>query len=367
MFYGLYENEKVQIIMKALVIGLAGHNLGDDAIAFTVFNKLKSEGVEVKVTTVNPGRLEKYGINEVYLNRKSVASLCKLSIEILKADLIFVGGGSLIQDKLGFKGFKGVMGFLNQITLMCKLLGKNVISLPIGVDKLFASEKNANKIIKRISQLNVRDQLSYNNAFRYSGVKAKIYPDPAFFIDKYICKNKETSSQEPYCVISLVKENLNEDLFISEIIDYCKRVIEGSKLYIKFVCMDTRATDELIIYNKIVNHLPPERVEIIRNDNLLFIVPLIQEANHILAMRLHALIIGFSHAPMYCLSRTTKTLALCKEYSIPYLDLDGSDKPNFDGMHSFYDKTIKNEYSLEKHYNKKKSINENSLEYLNFD
>lgn len=307
---------------RVFIVGLAGHNLGDDAIAFTAWSTFKGD-CDVKVSTVNKGRLQKYGISEVYLNRKSPLSMLKVAKAMLWADVLLVGGGSLIQDKLGYGYFKGVLGFTNQVTLLAKICNLKVASLPIGIDRLHSEQSRAlaSKVLSRFSVLTVRDDVSKKLGSEYSStsIESNIMADPAFNIDDFILINKV--DDHPYMVISLVRENLDLDKFVAAISAYIRYLLKKTDLNIKLLCMDTRKGDEYQIYLALMDNVVDERIDIIVDDDLNSVCNLIWNADHIIAMRLHTMIIGLGYTPMFCISRTTKTDTLCRQSEIPYIDM----------------------------------------------
>ena len=100
--------------------------------------------------------------------------------------------------------------------------------------------------------------------------------------------------------------------------------------------MDTRLNDEYEIYSIIKNKCIDDRVEIVVEESLVKVCRLIWGAHHIIAMRLHAMIIGLGYVPILCLSRTTKTETFCSDNGVSFFDLnDVVDAKNLVDFYSY--------------------------------
>lgn len=324
---------------KVLVIGLVGFNLGDEAIALKVAEAI---GVRYRVTIVslNQGAILRYGLREFYFKPRSIVSWLSLLLEVLSSRKVIVGGGSLIQDKMGGGGMHGVIGYLNLVTMMLKLSGKKIISIPLGVDSL--SEKNvrlANNIISRFERLVVRDELSKQNVTKYTHGRLvpEVVPDPVFGFPADHSLIRDSGSyyldgipESNYVCLALAKENVvNEGgVLIGQLIQCIVAwVKEGRKVLL--VCMDARENDEFSLYeyierevDKSFNGKMDGRVRIYIPSDIYSAARCLRYADAIVAMRLHAMIMAYSYSKIYCISRTTKTKAICDDLRIPYIDLE---------------------------------------------
>lgn len=308
---------------RILLIGLIGHNLGDEAIGVAVNHYLKSSGLQVSVTTLVENRLTKYGIDEYLINRSTVSGVLNIINIIFRSDIVVVGGGSLVQDKLGLSLLRGVLAFLMQIVLISRVLGKPVVSVPIGVDTLATKlgKFYAYVTLSFISKLFVRDELSLINTKIYKrNSTAKLGADPAFLINDAGYSNISNLCCDKYIVISLVKENLDDDNFVQPII----ALIESYKKHgIILLAMDDRDEDELSIYSKIVDELGEDRIRIVNSKeyNVFEVTSLIRNADYLVAMRLHSVILGVGYVKSIVLSRTTKTDAVAKQFGLKKIDI----------------------------------------------
>lgn len=325
---------------KALIIGLAGYNFGDEAIAVSAA-KILSQKYEIIVTTTRPNALNRYGIKEVNLNRKSPYSWWSMIKAIHRCDIVYFGGGSLIQDKLGISITRGVLSFFFQYLLIARLLGKDCITLPIGVDKLETQlgKSMAKYVLKMLKAVNVRDEKSRQLAIKYLGNTEKpvnLYADPAFLLEEISLTRHARSTAENYILISLVYENLDEAMLYK----VYNSIISDTTLtkYRKlFIVMDPRETDELYLYREILNI---SENDIVIPTDAIDALDIIRSSAFMIGMRLHCLILGLGKTPMVCLSRTTKTHAFSEEAQIPFIDLD---KQNFDTI--YFSEKIKESFS----------------------
>ncbi len=309
---------------KVLLIGLAGYNLGDEAIAVSAANSLRTK-YEVVITTVKAGVIAKYQIPEVLVDRKSLRSWISLINAIRRSDVVIFGGGSLVQDKLGLSLFSGVLNFLLQYVILAKILGKHTRTLPIGVDRLQTrlGRMIGSLALNLLDEINVRDNTSKELVNFYSGrTDARIYADPAFLLSppqsELATLAKDTAG---YMVISLVLENIDANTLrlIYNVIERTDSLKSYRKIYI---AMDTRESDELHLYREILC-IHPEQIVIPKD--AFEAQKIISGGTLLIAMRLHALILGLGRTPSFCISRTTKTEAFCTTALVPFQDLNSLD------------------------------------------
>lgn len=300
---------------KALIIGLSGYNLGDEAIAVAAYIELKKKYQSVSATTVNPGTLSKYRIPEIVFNRKSVKSWIQVCKEIASSDTVYIGGGSLIQDKLGIGLISGVLSFFLQSVIASKLLSKNVTTLPIGADEL---NTKLGKVYAKISifllnKLNLRDPASEKVIKSITPSKpTRIYADPA-----YLLPSPSTNPNRKKILISLVLENLDEEK-LTKLHSGIHEAFNNNKDDLYYIAMERRDSDELSLYRRL--GIPEDRI--ITPPDVNQAIMEIRSSRLLIAMRLHALILGHGHVPLIGISRTTKTAAFCADGHVPILDIE---------------------------------------------
>ena len=291
---------------RIIIIGLAGHNLGDDAIALCAADALRQH--HVTVTTVKRGRLVQYGIKELLLDPKSLHSLRGIFQEMKRADLVLIGGGSLIQDKLGISLLRGVLAFFLQAVVLARLSGVRVATLPIGVDKLntrlgrffgwISTQLLGELAVRDVgSMLLVRKALGYKGPIRVAADPVALLPA----IRRPVDRNK--------VVLSLARENLNHANLVASAEMFCRTMSSAGREVILLV-MDARAGEETDVYDILVERMK-QSVRIFQSDNVYQVQQLLAAAGCLVSCRLHPMIIGLPLLPVVGLSRTTKTDIFC--------------------------------------------------------
>lgn len=305
---------------RILIIGLAGYNLGDEAIAVASARFL-SDSHDLIITSVRPGSIAQYGIKEVLLDRRSIRSWVRLVKEIRSADMVLIGGGSLIQDKLGIGIFRGVLSFFLQSLILCRVVGTRIATLPIGVDALETrlGRNTARLALKLLEEINVRDRLSAKivEGITPAPPKTLLYADPAYMLQPAKIDDAEQRGADQVLLVSLVRENIEIEVLKSlhaEIRGYAA----SNNLQVRYISMDRRFSDEESLYRDILD-IPA--TEIIKPDNLTEVFHAIEQSECIIAMRLHLLILALGRKPLIGISRTTKTRAFCTENMVPYVEL----------------------------------------------
>lgn len=320
------ETNKIQ---KLGVFGSFGFNRGDDAIGISLVQGFKN--IRPDMHFILPIQREGVFAGEVnvktfILNRRSVKGMCSLINEIRSVDAVILGAGSMIQDKFGGGYIKGIMGYGWTVSLICKLLGKPTVTGPIGVDELRnkKSFKVAKQFLKRVGKIFVRDPQSQIVAKNILGSQdnreIKVVCDPVFGWSEQN-ETLNTGKNESYIVFSPAFEGQNEN-FIQDI--FCS-LISGfaginQDIRFKLIAMDEREKEDWGKNTRIKNTFPSEiqaRIDLIKPDNPQEAANILRNAQGVVAMRLHSLIIGYGYTKLFCLSRTTKTDALMKTYNVP--------------------------------------------------
>jgi polysaccharide pyruvyl transferase WcaK-like protein len=328
---------------RVAFFGSVGFNIGDEAIAVSSAYNLKkfNPDLEIYISTTKKGTIEGVyeGLKEFYLDRKTLKGWYKLLKFIKSVDYVFIGGGGMIQDKLGISLFRGMLPYVYQIVTIAKLFNKKVYTLPIGVDKLETKKglMVARKVLKKVDLLWVRDNKSKEIAQEILGDHKReinVSADPAFLLEYELTP----FNQCEYVCISLVKENLDTKK-LREVLKECINwILENTSYHIVFVPMERRETDEIslfkdllneirIDYNKALikakNEIAYQRVTILDPRNNVFeFIDILRSSKLLIAMRLHAMILSMGYTKILNISRTTKTETLSKEFGIPLIGIE---------------------------------------------
>ncbi|WP_461672889.1 polysaccharide pyruvyl transferase family protein [Priestia megaterium] len=326
--------------------GSVGYNIGDEAIAVASAYKLKDihPNSEIYISTIKKNIVQGVyqDINEFYLDRKTVGGWLRLLSFIKSLDCIFIGGGGMVQDKLGISRFKGMLPYVYQIACIGKIFNKPIYTLPIGVDELETDMglTYAEKFLKKVDYLFVRDnqsKLIAQNILKDSQKEIHVAADPAFLLEY----NLTELSGCKYICISLVKENLDIDILKTVIVSVIKWVMNNTPYHIVLVPMERREDDEISLFKEILTEIEiyfedaiidnkeqiqEKKVSVFNAENNIFeFINVLRSSELLIAMRLHAMILSLGYTQILNISRTTKTETLSKDFDIPLLDIKDID------------------------------------------
>ncbi len=326
--------------MKIFILGVAGYNIGDDAIAYVVARHLRIDN-SVKVGVINNGRLSKYGIEEVLISRTSIRGVWAILRAIFWSDVVLIGGGTIIQDKLGISYIRGMIPFFLQVVIVAKALGKSVLSVPIGVDRLHTNlgKKLYMYIDKCVDIIFYRDSLSFDYSEKVLQRKLdvnNVYYDPAILL-----KSSELNVCN-YAVLSLVGESISIDILkilIDKFLNLCDRLEVEPKLLV----MDSRPDEELRVYNFV-----KANVEVINTEDLFSTVDLIRNSKFVLSMRLHSLILGLGYTKLLCISRSEKNVYYSRLNNIKDISINDISNYSIDNLVSIINGLSINKKELDK-------------------
>ena len=312
--------------LRAAICGVAGYNRGDDAIAVAlaegILARVSDARIDIAVlTAVSLARSP--SIRPFLAARSRPAGLIGIILAIARSDLVVLGGGSLIQDRFGGDRVKGVMGYAWLVSWLAAIMGKRLVTAPLGIDALHSrrAEGVAAEILRRCRQITVRDARSLTNALALVPGKEpppRRVPDPAFGLSGM----PQPVADDAPIVLAPAFEGEFDD-FVAEVF---AQVAIGCAMAcdrpIVIVAMDDRQEQDAGRIGTIRRRLPPHvnaRVTLAVPTDLEEALALLRGSAGIVAMRLHAMILGYGFAPISCLSRTTKTDAFMEDYYVPGL------------------------------------------------
>ncbi len=165
-----------------LISGYYGFdNAGDDAVLYGIITSLKQIDPEVRIRILSN---QPQKTSELFhfpaVNRWSFATIFK---EIRKADIVILGGGTLLQDRTSPRSPMYYLG----ITLLAKMFSKPVFYYGQGFGPIVhsISRKMIRGIVNKVDIITVRDQASGDELRAHGVTKAPIHvtADPALTID----------------------------------------------------------------------------------------------------------------------------------------------------------------------------------------
>lgn len=301
--------------MKVVLSGYYGfHNVGDEAILFSMIRALREvdSTVEITVLSNDPAFTEAtYGVKAV--NRwkmKEVAAALRSS------DGLISGGGSLLQDKTGVKSviyYTGVM-------FLAKMLGKPVFIYAQGMGPLEGglSRWLTKVALQKVNAITVRDEES-KALLEEIGVRGDIelVPDPVLGLRAEEFDNswfQEQNFSRPVITVS-VRDWPSE-------IDYEKEIalsldqIAGQGYEIVFIPM--HGQDDDVTSRRVAQLMECEAIVAPYDMSIEEKIGLIKLSELVVAMRLHALIFAaVTHVPFVALSYDPKIDSFCKQSEQP--------------------------------------------------
>lgn len=313
--------------MRIGIFGVAGFNRGDDAIAEAMVNGLTARFPQAEILVAMIGNVTlilRDRVRGVFVNRRSPLGLANLLATIACVDVVVLGGGSLLQDKLGGSRVKGVLGYAWMVTLAARVLGKPVFTAPLGIDVLSTptGQQAAREVLSRVDFLCVRDQLSAQNAKSLGRTCDWISPDPAFALEQ---SASEAPEERYYCFAPAFEGPLNG--VASRTYEEIARELLSRRdaARIRLIAMDERSHQDGGNCRAFLDGLSEDvraHFELVIPRTAAAAQAVLTRSSGVIAMRLHAIILTYGRAPVFCLSRTTKTEALIVDYDVDGMRVD---------------------------------------------
>lgn len=310
--------------------GAAGHNLGDDAIALAAAHEIASRlpHAAIRVASVaGPAFTRRYGLPSLALNRRSPIGMLRLVDSVRRADVVLLGGGTLVQDRLGLSRFRGILAYARQVAALAKAFGKPLGTLAIGVDELSTprGREYARDLLALVDALVVRDERSLELARSYAGarpVDGVAAADPAYLLRHHPAAVAAASRPSPhgaYAVVSLANEGMEFGPLLPELTSAVRRLVERHGVdKVLLVAMDTRPGEELAVFRRWLASAPEVSrwAQAVTPRDAFEAHDLVSRARCVVAMRLHAMIFALGRAPLVGISRTTKTDSLLRSAGV---------------------------------------------------
>lgn len=277
---------------KVLISGYYGFdNAGDDTVLFGIISSLRQHhpAIDIAVLSNKPRETTAlFGIPAY--NRWSFSTILR---QLKRADLLLMGGGSLLQDATSPRS---VMYYLSIVT-MAKLLHKPVIFFAQGFGPIThpLSKVLIKTIVNKVDVITVRDQGSADD-MRNLGVTQPIHitADPAVTIrpsdvDLSLAKPKLVPNGNKSMAISIRKWK-NEENYKKVIAQMADEMVRKN-WNVYFLPMqypaDVAPSRDIIRYMK-----EPGAILLDEQMNFQQIISFIGNMDFVLGMRLHSIIIA---------------------------------------------------------------------------
>ncbi|MEW9670778.1 polysaccharide pyruvyl transferase CsaB [Ammoniphilus sp. 3BR4] len=277
---------------KVLISGYYGFdNAGDDTVLFGIISSLRKHhpAIDIAVLSNKPRETTAlFGIPAY--NRWSFSTILR---QLKRADLLLMGGGSLLQDATSPRS---VMYYLSIVT-MAKLLNKPVIFFAQGFGPIThpLSKILIKTIVNKVDVITVRDQGSADD-MRSLGVTRPIHitADPAVTIrasdvDLSLAKPKLVPNEKKSIAISIRKWK-NEENYKKVIAQMADELIQKN-WNVYFLPMqypaDVAPSRDIIRYMN-----EPGAILLDEQMNFQQIISFIGNMDFVIGMRLHSIIIA---------------------------------------------------------------------------
>lgn len=271
-------------------------NSGDDALLKSIIERLRAECKDIKIAVLSRKRKETAALHNVAA--VSRYNYIAISRHMKRSRAFVYGGGSLIQDYTSTKS----LVYYTTVLFMAKRLGLKIALYANGIGPIIRkyNEKTAAKALMACDYISLRDNESLAELRRLTSEKciANVTVDPAFSI---LCSPKERISEiiqsegidksKKYFGVSFRNWDRNDPKFVPKMASVIDDVSEEHGLAPLYLPM--HPSDSTIMRE--VRHLTANKgamlAKVYDAPDYLGIIALTE---FMIAMRLHAVIYGFS-------------------------------------------------------------------------
>ncbi len=307
-------------------------NFGDEAILSILVNKLQQDKHRITVISSNPDYTK-----SKFKHIRSIRTFDFSSIigSIMKSDCLISGGGSLLQDVTSLKS----LIYYLFVIFIALFLNKKVIIFAQGIGpiKNIFGQWLAKNILRHCTYISVRDLKSQQLLTKW-GIKSDLLCDPVFSL-------KIPKSEHDGSVAVQLRDfsTMTED-FIDRLA--YKTVNEFKGKDINIIPLQ-EAIDTVVCqkFEKAVKLLNSDiKTTVFENLTDEEIIARLSKSEYLIAMRFHAIMVGvISGVKTLGINYDTKVEKLCKEFNLPYLELDKEFGDEFDKLKSLDGNILKSQ------------------------
>lgn len=314
---------------KVLVSGYIGfNNFGDEAIFLALSTHLKTKGYAVSALCSNKEETKKtYDV--ITYNFKKPFDILKA---IISNDILFSGGGSLLQNKTS--NFSLIYYLF--IIFLAKLFNKKVIIFAQGIEPIRGKffEFLTKAVLKMTNFITVRDKNSQNLLNSWN-IKSELVSDPAYSL----IENVEINKNKKGLIVQLRSFKGIDDKFVSDLAEIISKyyteeikVLSLHNEYDKNICLNF--IEKLKKYN--IN------AKFISYQGIKETIDIINNAKCIISTRLHGLIISNAlKVKSFGLIYDDKIKTLCDELNIENIEIKNYQKNELDlRLNAFFNNNL---------------------------
>ncbi len=279
-------------MIKFLITGYYGFlNSGDDAILTSMCEDVRDLGLNSKITILsnNPQETEKeYKVHAT--NRFNMIAVIK---EIKSADVLLMGGGSLLQDCTSTRSLIYYLAIL----WLAKAFGKKTMIYANGIGPI---RRRVNRwitkyMLNKVDLITLREKLSYKELEKLGVRKPliKVTADPVFSLKlkpqnlEQIFEQEKIETSKPLVGV-LFRPWKNQEEYSTKMALICDYVVRELGMNILFIPM--KYPTDLKISNSISEKMECKSYSLNNKYDVNTIIEVIGKTRFVLSMRLHALL-----------------------------------------------------------------------------
>ncbi|MCL2573182.1 MAG: polysaccharide pyruvyl transferase CsaB [Defluviitaleaceae bacterium] len=313
--------------IDAVISGYYGsNNHGDDILLKAITDDLRAIHPEIKITVISKRPKETKSIYNVESIQRF--NFPRIIASLRKANLLIMGGGSLIQDLTSTKSLIYYVFVMNLAALArAKVM---LYANGIGPLKLEKNQRRAAAALEKVEKITLRDQQS-KIVLQELGLKNEsviVTADAAF---GFTNTNPDASSalldkinligKKYFCVSIRGWKTLKED-FVSEMAVFCDYMSEKHGLYPLFIPM--QPSNDAEISTQVMEVAKRQSYYLQEDFTIEEILSVVAGAEFLVGMRLHSIIYGANTAtPVIGLVYDPKVSSMLNELNQKYyVDLE---------------------------------------------
>ncbi|OPJ55247.1 polysaccharide pyruvyl transferase CsaB [Alkalithermobacter paradoxus] len=298
---------------KILISGYYGfNNIGDEAILKSIIDQIKhiDKNADIVVLSSNPAFTSKtYNVRAI-----KRTNVFKIISEMMSADLVISGGGSLLQDITSKRSIIYYLSIINIAIMLNKKVA--IYGQGIGPVNCIDNRNRVKKVLNKVDFINVRDKDSKDELISMGVNKdINVTVDSVFGMDKpdldisqHIISSMNIQDSNKIVGISVRPWKNRDKIIVQEISNVCKYLVEKYKYEI--ILIPFHFESDINIINQITTSLDENTKKKVhtlnKNISVHEYISLVGNLKFLIGMRLHALIfatlmnipvIGLSYDP----------------------------------------------------------------------
>ena len=320
--------------MRILISGYYGFgNVGDEAVLESIiqeFRKVQPDIEMVVLSALPRVTSEIYGVKAIHRY-----DWLKVFLNVIKADVVVSGGGTLFQDATSNRSFWYYIG----IVILAKLLRKKVAVFGQGFGPLRSklNQKLIRLVLNRVDLITLRDEGSFNKLSEM-GIKKSpmvVTGDPSVLLEppdsiegRKILSLEGIPTDRVLLGISVRNIPKHPELenkvffMLAESLDYLVKKYNYQPVFLLLQC-----PEDIREVSKVINLMKEKSNVIFRICRPKEILSLVSCFDLLIGMRLHSLIFATMNAvPMLGISYDPKVEAFMKLIEQPSIKVDQAEK-----------------------------------------